>query len=452
MHPPFGSRVPVCRPEAYRDVLAAQIPAGDGLWVSATSGPTAFNIKLADPVSGQAGFFGVIHEWNKPVLLATRLKVASGMITEIENVIARDLREASRANLKTPRPGLLADLPANEPAQAAKPAPLPVDGAAASRVLSLSGDLDMSLTITPVLPNFGAEISGVDIAKPLDEATKQALIAAQRKYGVTVYRNTGLTDETHIAFSRIFGHIELAPLISGRNGRFNHRELFDAGNLDTEGNIVSDEMIRLHKRGDRQWHTDSSFMPVRSAYSLLLCHEAPPEAGTTWFADTRTAYEDLPAAMKDRIEHLEAIHSIWWSRKTAGYPFTEEDIDARPHAQHPLVHVHRGSGRKALFIASHARDIVGMPREEGRALLKELIAFATQPKYVFNISYKVGDMAIWDNLCSMHRAGNYDDVNHRRDMRRTTIREGAAPVTPDDPFTDMFKDSGTTAFNTKVPS
>ena len=93
---------------------AAQIPVGDGLWVSATSGPTAFNIQLADPVSGQTGFFGIIHEWDKPVLLATRLKVVSGMITEIENVIARDLREASLANLKTPRPGLLADLPPNE--------------------------------------------------------------------------------------------------------------------------------------------------------------------------------------------------------------------------------------------------------------------------------------------------------------------------------------------------
>jgi hypothetical protein len=93
---------------------AVRIPAGDGLWVSATSGPTAFNIQLADPVSGQAGFFGVIHEWDKPVLLATRLKVVSGMVIEIENVIARDLREASLANLKTPRPGLLADLPANE--------------------------------------------------------------------------------------------------------------------------------------------------------------------------------------------------------------------------------------------------------------------------------------------------------------------------------------------------
>jgi alpha-ketoglutarate-dependent 2,4-dichlorophenoxyacetate dioxygenase len=304
----------------------------------------------------------------------------------------------------------------------------------------------MSLSIKPLLPRFGAELSGVDITKPLDGATRTAIIAAQNEYGVTVWRQTGLDDESHIAFSRIFGHIELAPRMAGRAYRHAHRELFDASNLDADGNIVQDEMIRLHKRGDRLWHTDSSFMELRSAQSLLLCHEAPPVGGETWFADTRTAYEDLPAAMKARIENLEAVHSIWWSRRTAGFPLTEEEIDARSSARHPLVHVHQGSGRKALYVAAHARDIVGMPREEGRALLRELIEFATQPKYVFNITYRPGDMVIWDNLCSMHRGGDFEDLKYRRDMRRTTVRAGAPPAQPDDPFSDLFKVSGPSAF------
>ncbi len=153
--------------------------------------------------------------------------------------------------------------------------------------------------------------------------------------------------------------------------------------------------------------------------------------------------------MKDRLEGLQARHSIWWSRKLAGYPFTEEEIDERPHAVHPLVHVHQGSGRKSLYIAAHARDIVGMPRDEGRALLAELIEFATQPKYVFNVFYKPGDLSIWDNLCSMHRGGEYEDTKHRRDMRRTTIREGAAELA-DDPFTDLFVASGPSAFTPKA--
>lgn len=305
----------------------------------------------------------------------------------------------------------------------------------------------MRPSIKPILPRFGAEISGVDITRPLDEETRRALIAAQNEYGVTVYRATGLTDETHIAFSRNFGHVELAPKVGERRTRHAHREIFDASNLDADGRIIADELIRLHKKGDRLWHTDSSFMTVRSAQSLLLCHEAPPAGGETWFADTRTAYEDLPEAMKRRIEGLEARHSLWWSRRQAGYPLTEEEIDARPHARHPLVHVHQGSGRKALYVAAHARDIVGMPPEEGRALLRELIDFATQPQYVFSVTYQPGDLAIWDNLCSMHRGGDYDEARHRRDMRRTTIREGAAPRQPDDPFTELFQASGATAFN-----
>jgi len=305
----------------------------------------------------------------------------------------------------------------------------------------------MSLNVKPILPKFGAEVSGVDITKPLDEATRREIIAAQNTWGITIWRNTGLDDETHIAFSRIFGHIELAPRMEGARTRHAHRELFDASNLDADGNIIQDEMIRLHKRGDRLWHTDSSFMDMRSAQSLLLCHEAPPEGGQTWFADTRSAYEDLPQSMKDRIDGLKARHSLWWSRSRAGYPLSEEEIDAKPHAVHPLVHVHQGSGRKALYVAAHARDIVGMPREEGRALLAELIAFATQPKYVFNVTYRPGDMSIWDNLCSMHRGGDYDEFKYRRDMRRTTVREGAAPAQPDDPFTKLFAASGATAFN-----
>ena len=304
----------------------------------------------------------------------------------------------------------------------------------------------MTLTIKPILPSFGAEISGVDITRLLDEAKQREVLGAQHRYGVTVWRGTGLSDESHIAFSRIFGHLELAPAPAGRKGRFDHRELFDAGNLDAEGRIIDSEMIRLHKKGDRLWHTDSSFMDVRSAYSLLLCHEAPPVGGQTWFADMRGAYDDLPQAMKDRLEGLKARHSIWWSRKMAGYPFTDEDIDARPHAVHPLVHVHAGSGRRSLYIAAHARDIVGLPHDEGRALLDELIAHATQPQYIFNVTYEPGDMAIWDNLCTMHRGGDFNEVAHRRDMRRTTVREGAAPVASDDPFTDMFKASGPSAF------
>lgn len=303
----------------------------------------------------------------------------------------------------------------------------------------------MSIKVEPILPGFGAEVSGVDITQPLDEATRRRIVDIQDEWGVTVWRDTGLDDAGQVAFSRIFGHVELAPRHRHRPSRMSEPELFDASNLDAEGNIVDDESVRIAAKGNRLWHSDSSFMDVRSAQSLLLCHEAPPHGGPTWFADTRSAYDHLPQAMKDRLEGLEATHSYFWSRRRAGYPYTEEEIDRLPIARHPVVHVHHGSGRKALFVGAHTRDIVGMEREEGRRLIDELIEWCTQPQYVVSVHYKPGDMTIWDNLCTLHRGGEYDDTLHRRDMRRTTLRDPQAPATDPEHFTRLF--AAATPFN-----
>ncbi len=284
----------------------------------------------------------------------------------------------------------------------------------------------MALTIKP-LHAFGAEVSGVDMARPLDPAIQAEIVAAMDRHGVCVFRNTGLTDEGHVAFSRIFGELMLAPRMADRKPRMPLPELFDAGNLDDQGNINDNEMLRLHKRGDRQWHTDTSFLQARSSHSLLLAHEIPADgSGDTEFADLRSAYEALPKATKDRIEGLIAEHSIWYSRMTSGYPFTEEDVLARGQAaRHAIAQVHMPSGRKTLYVASHAMGVVGMEREEGRALLKELIDFATQPQYVLRVQWGPGDLVIWDNRCTMHRATEFDDIAYRRDMRRTTVKEAA---------------------------
>jgi alpha-ketoglutarate-dependent 2,4-dichlorophenoxyacetate dioxygenase len=297
------------------------------------------------------------------------------------------------------------------------------------------------LKIKPILPRFGAEVSGIDISQPLDETQRREVVEEMNQWGVCVYRHTGLDDESHIRFSRHFGHVELSPRRPGGRYRLAHRELFDASNLDADGNITRDPAAITYRKGDRLWHTDSAFMPKRTSYSMLLAHAVPKEGGETWFADTRSAYEDLPQAMKDRIEGLEGENSLWWSRRLAGADISDEQIESSLKAVHPIVHVHAGSGRKALFIAAHTKDIVGMPHEEGRALLRELIAFATQPQYTFSIRYAPGDLVIWDNLCSMHRGGEFDSAHEARDMRRTTIREGTEPFAheADDPFADLFK-------------
>ena len=299
----------------------------------------------------------------------------------------------------------------------------------------------MPLKVEPILSRFGAECSGLDLTRPLSPEEVRQVTDAMDTWGVTVWRNTGMNDEQHVAFSRNFGYLERVPRREGVRYRLPFRELFDASNLTVEGEITQDAAAIQYRKGDRLWHTDSAFMEKRTSYSLLLAHQVPPEGGQTWFADTRSAYDDLPQDMKDFLEDKVGINSLWWSRKLAGADIDDAEIDERPKAKHPLVHVHKGTGRKALFIAAHTMDVEGMPREEGRALIRQLIEHCTQPQYVFSVDWNVGDMVIWDNLCTMHRGGDFDYAKYKRDMRRTTVREGTEPhqmETGDDPFSELF--------------
>jgi alpha-ketoglutarate-dependent 2,4-dichlorophenoxyacetate dioxygenase len=302
----------------------------------------------------------------------------------------------------------------------------------------------MPLTVKPILPRFGAECSGLDLTQPLSADEVKQVTDAMDTYGVTVWRDTGLNDEQHVAFSRNFGFLERVPKREGVKFRLPFRELFDASNLNVDGEITQDPAAIQYRKGDRLWHTDSAFLEKRTSYSILLAHEVPPEGGETWFADTRSAYEDLPQDMKDFLEGKVGINSLWWSRKKAGADIADEEIYERPLARHPLVHVHKGSGRKALFIAAHTMDVEGMGKGEGRKLIADLIAHCTQPQYVFSVKWNAGDMVIWDNLCSMHKGGEYAYDTYRRDMRRTTVREGTEPHTiesGDDPYTELFANS-----------
>lgn len=304
----------------------------------------------------------------------------------------------------------------------------------------------MPLKVEPILPRFGAECSGLDLTRPLAPEEIRQVTDAMDQWGVCIFRDTGLDDAGHVEFSRNFGYLERVPWREGVKTRLPFRELFDASNLNVDGQITNDRAAIEYRKGDRLWHTDSAFMEKRTSYSLLLAHVVPPAeaGGETSFADTRSAYEDLDQETRDLIEDKVGINSLWWSRKKAGADIDEAEIDERPKARHPLVHVHKGSGRKALFVAAHTMDVEGMDREEGRALIARLIAHATQPQYVFSANWRAGDLVIWDNLCTMHRGGDYDYTAHKRDMRRTTVREGTEPhtmETGDDPFGELFSRS-----------
>jgi alpha-ketoglutarate-dependent 2,4-dichlorophenoxyacetate dioxygenase len=284
------------------------------------------------------------------------------------------------------------------------------------------------MRVSPLHPLFAAEVTGVDFDAPPAQQPVGALHDAIHRYGVVVFRNESPpTDEQHVAFSRLFGPVEVGLMfkITGDKKRIDNPALVDVGNLDADGDIMQPDNRRmLFRKGDRLWHADMSFHPNRATYSLLLGHEIPPEGGDTEFADMRAAYDALPDKMKELVADLVVEHSIWHSRALAGFPEpTQEELDSRPPARHKLVHTHPRSGRKALYLASHASHIVDWPVALGRDLLRTLMAFATQPQFVYRHVWELGDLLMWDNLATMHRATEFEDTRYRRDMRRATCRE-----------------------------
>jgi alpha-ketoglutarate-dependent 2,4-dichlorophenoxyacetate dioxygenase len=286
--------------------------------------------------------------------------------------------------------------------------------------------------INPLHPGFAAEIFDDGVLRRTDAAAVEAVVAAMDRFAVSVFHNeTPLSDEEHVAFSRRLGTLQrpfTTKIAAMADKRIKLPEIIDVSNLDAKGEIQAlDDRKRAFNRGNQLWHTDTSFTPNRGIYSLLSAHEVPPCDADTEFADMRAAYDALPDAMKERIEDLVTVHSVWYSRVLAGYPDpSAEELSSQPPAQHRLVQIHAGSGRKHLYLASHCSEIVGMPVDDGRALLRELMEFATQPQFQHRHKWRAGDIVIWDNRCTMHRGVPFDDTAHRRDMRRTTVLEGAA--------------------------
>jgi alpha-ketoglutarate-dependent 2,4-dichlorophenoxyacetate dioxygenase len=287
----------------------------------------------------------------------------------------------------------------------------------------------MGLAVTQLHPLFVAEVRGVDLARDIDLPMQQAIERAMDQYAVCVLLEQRLDDERQIAFSRRYGPLENASAVKAQRKagvmgtRIRHPEIFDVSNLDENGDMLPAEDERWRYRlANELWHTDSSFRQRASTWSLLHARIVPPSGGDTCFADARAAYDALPEAMKVRIEGLVAEHSIWHSRgQRGGYVPSEQERAARPPAQHPLVRRHPGSGRKTLYIASHASHIVGWPHEAGRALLDELMAFATEPRFVYAHKWRAGDLVIWDNRCTLHRASPFASDTHKRELHRTTI-------------------------------
>ncbi len=282
------------------------------------------------------------------------------------------------------------------------------------------------VTITQLHPHFMAEIGDVDLMTPLSGVDVSDIETAFHQHSVLLFRDQPVTQEQQVEFSKHFG-----PLIPTTNyhreGEKNRlrRELADVSNIDSEGRLLAeDDNRRLHSQANQLWHTDASFKHVPARCSLLSAYEVPPSGGETEFADMRAAYDALPDARKQEIEGLVAEHSIYRSREQMGFTGYNEVARAElPPVQQVLTRVHPGSGRKTLYLAAHASHIIGWPVEKGRRLIEELIAHATQPEFTYRHEWRTGDLIIWDNRCTMHRARPYEDLAHRRDMRRSTVSD-----------------------------
>jgi alpha-ketoglutarate-dependent 2,4-dichlorophenoxyacetate dioxygenase len=278
----------------------------------------------------------------------------------------------------------------------------------------------------PLHPHLGAEITGIDLREPVPQDDFAALEAAFNRHAVLVFPGQPLTDEQQIAFSSRFGPLETSPEYAGSTkSRLAYREIADVSNLDSEGRVMSAADTRLlFNRGNQLWHTDSSFKHVPARCSLLSAREIPPSGGETEFADLRAAYDALPEDKKRAVDGLVVEHSIFRSRSLIGFTEFNEDIQHElPPVTQLLVRRHAGSGRRTLYLASHASHVIGWPIGEGRQLIEELIAFATRPEFVFQHRWRVGDLVIWDDRCTMHRGRPYDDTKCRRDMHRTTVSD-----------------------------
>jgi alpha-ketoglutarate-dependent 2,4-dichlorophenoxyacetate dioxygenase len=282
----------------------------------------------------------------------------------------------------------------------------------------------VTVTIRQIGPCFVGEVEGIDLREPLSPEEVAAVHAGMDRYGVLVFHGQPIDDEQQLAFTRSLGEIEHAIGTSLRAPE-DYRlptTFADVSNLDKFNQpMARDDRRRLFGIGNRLWHSDSSFKPTPAKYSLLHARSIPSKGGNTEFADMRAAYDALDDETKAELEGLVCEHSQIFSRQQLGFTdFTDEERERFRPVRQVLVRTHPVTGRKSLYLASHAGAIVGWTVPEARALLRDLIEHATQREFVHSHKWQVGDLVMWDNRQTMHRARPFPH-DEPRDMRRTTL-------------------------------
>ena len=245
------------------------------------------------------------------------------------------------------------------------------------------------------------------------------------EHAVLVWRGQPLTAQQQINFTKSFGPLDIGlKRVFKRPERLEDERLIDISNVDAQGQVQRRDSPRnLSKFANQMWHSDSSFMNPRAAYSMLHALVLPGWGGNTEFADLRAAWDALPVRTQQELQGLQAEHFALHTRILLGDDaYTDDQKKEIPPAIWPLADVHPGSGRKVLFVGVHARQILGWPVAESRMFLLDLLEHATQRQFVYSHQWQVGDLVIWDNRSTLHRGRRFD-LTERRELRRTTVND-----------------------------
>ena len=284
------------------------------------------------------------------------------------------------------------------------------------------------MQVTPIGPDFVAEITGLDLRQPLSPDQARAIESAADRHAVLVFPGQELDDDQQVAFGMNFGPLEQdQATVDADKRRLAHRLVNDISNLDEAGRLLAaDDRRRLFNLGNRLWHSDSSFKATPAKYSMLHARSIPPTGGNTEFADMRAAWDALPPAEQAALRDLVTEHSLIFSRAMLGFAdYTPEERAKWAPVPQRLVRRHPGSGQLCLYLSAHIGRIRGMEVPEALALIRDLTEHATQRDFTYTHRWRLHDLVLWDNRCTMHRARPFEDRRYPRDMRRVTLMDSA---------------------------
>ncbi|MDB5412962.1 MAG: hypothetical protein JWR10_1297 [Rubritepida sp.] len=288
-----------------------------------------------------------------------------------------------------------------------------------------------SFKVTPITPSFAAEVSGIDLSKPLASGIAAEIDAAMDAYGALVFRDQMLGDPEQRAFGEALGTIETSrATVDVEKSRLQDKTLNDISNLAADGTILAaDARKRMFNLGNQLWHSDSSFKAVPAKYSMLHARVIPPSGGATEVADMRGAWDALDPEIQEKVRDLICEHSLLFSRQLLGFTeFTETERASFAPVRQRLVRYFPSTGRRSLYLSAHIGRIVGWPVPEALALIRDLMEHATERRFVYSHTWRVNDLLIWDNRTTMHRGRPYDDKRYPRDMRRVTLTDVASTL------------------------